>query len=408
MDLPGPGPVHPDAPDGTGVGADHSVRVYLDHAATTPMAPEAVEAMLPFLAGVFGNPSGGHLESRRARRAVDDARQRVATSFGVDLGDVIFTGGGTEADNLAVVGGWEHRAGRGHPPPVLVCAAMEHHAVLTTCRSLARRSGAELREVGTGKDGLIDLDALAEACTPEVGLVSVMAVNNEIGTVQPLEQVAARVRSGAPDALFHTDAVQAVPWLETVSLVNWADLVSISAHKFGGPKGVGALVVTPGVAIGPHIHGGGQERDRRSGTHNVAGIVAMAVALSITESARPDTVTRVGALRDRLGDGILASVAGTVETGERHHRVAGSLHLRFAGVEGEALVVLLDQVGLAVSAGAACSSGAVEVSHVLASMGLPPEEAASGIRLSLGATTTDADIEHALAVVPGAVGQLRD
>jgi cysteine desulfurase len=384
-------------------------RAYLDHAATTPMAPEAVAAMLPYLTGAFGNPSGGHLESREARRAVDDARQRVATSFGVDLGGVVFTGSGTEADNLAVTGGWEARAAGGlRPVPVIVCSAMEHHAVLATCRALARRTGAGLREVGTGKDGVIDLDALAEACTPEVGLVSVMAVNNEIGTVQPLEQVAAVVRSESPDALFHTDAVQAVAWLETVPLTAWADLVSISAHKFGGPKGVGALVASPGVTIGPHIYGGGQERDRRSGTHNVPGIVAMATALSVTEAARPATVARVGALRDRLGDGILASVPGAVETGERHRRVAGSLHLRLAGIEAEALVVLLDQLGLAVSAGAACSSGAVEVSHVLTSMGLGPEEAASGIRLSLGPTTTDADIDLALAVVPAALGQLRD
>ena len=403
---PGVGP--PETGPGTAREGDRPARAYLDHAATTPMALEAVEAMLPFLSGEFGNPSGGHLESRRARRALDDARQRVAASFAVDIGDVIFTGNGTEADNLAVVGGWEARAGSDHPPSALVCAAMEHHAVLATCRGLARRTGAELREVGTGKDGLVDLDALAEACTPEVGLVSVMAVNNEIGTVQPLEQVAGRVRAGSPDALFHTDAVQAVPWMDTGMLARWADLVSISGHKFGGPKGVGALVLAPGSAIRPLVHGGGQERGRRSGTPNVAGIVAMAVALSATESTRPATVARVGALRDRLGDGILAAVAGAVETGDRHHRVAGSLHLRFAGVEAEALVVLLDRAGVAVSAGAACSSGAVEVSHVLTSMGLRPEEAASGIRMSLGATTTEADIDHALAVVPGAVGQLRD
>jgi cysteine desulfurase len=383
-------------------------RAYLDHAATTPMLPEAVEAMLPYLAGGFGNPSGGHLESRRARRAVDDARQHVAASFGADLGDVVFTSGGTESDNLAVAGGWEGRADPGRRPPALVCAAMEHHAVLATCRALARRTGAELREVGTGKDGLIDLDALEVACTPDVGLVSVMAVNNEIGTVQPLEAVAAVVRAGAPSALFHTDAVQAVPWMETAPLTAQADLVSISAHKFGGPKGVGALVVGRGVVLRPLLHGGGQERERRSGTQNVPGIVALSVALAATESSRPATVARVSALRDRLGDGILAAVAGTVETGEREHRVAGSLHLRFAGVEAEALVILLDRAGLAVSAGAACSSGAVEVSHVLTSMGLPPDEAASGIRMSLGATTTDAEVDRALAVVPGAVGQLRD
>jgi cysteine desulfurase len=395
-----PGPVVPPASD--------PGRAYLDHAATTPMHPEAVEAMLPYLTGAFGNPSGGHLESRRARRAVDDARQHLATSFGVDLGDVVFTSGGTESDNLAVVGGWEGRAVPGRRPPALVCAAMEHHAVLATCRALARRTGAELREIGTGKNGLIDLDALAVACTPDVGLVSVMAVNNEIGTVQPLEAVAAVVRVGSPDALFHTDAVQAVPWMETAPLTARADLVSISAHKFGGPKGVGALVVAPGVGIRPLLHGGGQERERRSGTLNVPGIVALSAALAVTESSRPATVARVSALRDRLADGILASVAGTVETGEREHRVAGSLHLRFAGVEAEALVILLDRVGLAVSAGAACSSGAVEVSHVLTSMGLPPDEAASGIRMSLGATTTDAEVDRALAVVPGAVGQLRD
>jgi cysteine desulfurase len=392
----------PGVPPGSGPG-----RAYLDHAATTPMHAEAVEAMLPYLTGVFGNPSGGHLESRRARRAVDDARQHLAASFGADLGDVVFTSGGTESDNLAVVGGLECRPDRPRPP-ALVCAAMEHHAVLATCRALARRTGAELREVGTGKDGLVDLDALAAACTPDVGLVSVMAVNNEIGTVQPLEAVAALVRAGAPNALFHTDAVQAVPWMETAPLTARADLVSISAHKFGGPKGVGALMVGPGVGIRPLLHGGGQERERRSGTQNVAGIVALSAALAVTESSRPATVARVSALRDRLGDGILASVAGTVETGERAHRVAGSLHLRFAGVEAEALVILLDRAGLAVSAGAACSSGAVEVSHVLTSMGLPPDEAASGIRMSLGATTTDAEVDQALAVVPGAVGQLRD
>ncbi len=392
-----------------GPGAPGPARAYLDHAATTPMAPEAVAAMLPYLSGAFGNPSGGHAESREARRAVDEARQQVATSFGIDLGGVVFTGSGTEADNLAVVGGWESRSGAlGSERPVIVCSAMEHHAVLTTCRALARRAGAELREVRTDKEGIVDLEALAAACTPDVGLVSVMAVNNEIGTVQPLDRVGTVVRSGSPDALFHTDAVQAVPWLETMPLTARADVVTISAHKFGGPKGVGALLAAPGVVIGAHIHGGGQERDRRSGTHNVAGIVAMGVALSVTEAARPATVARVGALRDRLGDGILASVPGTVETGERRGRVAGSLHLRFAGIESEALVVLLDQLGLSVSAGAACSSGAVEVSHVLTSMGLTTDEAASGIRFSLGATTTEADVDLALAIVPGAVAQLRD
>jgi cysteine desulfurase len=366
-------------------------RAYLDHAATTPMAPEAVEAMLPFLRGEFGNPSGGHLESRRARRAVDGARGRMAELLGADLGDVVFTAGGTEADNLAVVGGWEARAVPGGPPPALVCSAMEHHAVLTTCRALARRTGAAVREVPTDKDGIIDLDALSEACTADVGLVSVMAVNNEIGTVQPMETVTSIVRRRSPGALLHTDAVQAAPWLELAPLTALADLVSLSAHKFGGPKGVGALVVGHGADVRPVVHGGGQERERRSGTHNVPGIVAMAAALAVSVARRPGTVEAVAARRDRLGDGLAASV-----------------HLRFAGVESEALVVLLDERGVAVSAGSACSSGAVEVSHVLTSMGLGPADAASGIRFSLGSTTTDEEIDLALSVVPAAVGQLRD
>ncbi len=288
---------------------------------------------------------------------------------------------------------------------------MEHHAVLTTCRALARRTGAELREVGTGKDGLIDLDALAEACTPEVGLVSVMAVNNEIGTVQPLE------RGGRPGARPGPRTPSSTPtpsrpcrgW-SRLPLVDRADLVSVSAHKFGGPKGVGALVVAPAVGHrSPHPRrwpgAGAPERHPQRGRDRGHG--------------RGPVRHRVGRAPDDRGPG--GAPCGTgwgtgswprwpapSRPGERHHRVAGSLHLRFAGVEGEALVVLLDQAGVAVSAGAACSSGAVEVSHVLTSMGLPPDEAASGIRLSLGATTTDADIDHALAVVPGAVGQLRD
>jgi cysteine desulfurase len=385
-------------------------RAYLDHAATTPMAPEAVEAMLPYLSGTFANPSGSHLESRLARRAVDDARERLAALLGADLGEIVFTSGGTEADNLAVLGGWEAAAtpATDGPPRPLVCSAMEHHAVLNACVALARRTGAELRMVPPGKDGLIDLGALAEACTVDVGLVSVMAVNNEIGTVQPIEAVAEVVRQGSPSAVLHTDAVQAVAWLEAAPLTAATDLLALSAHKFGGPKGVGALVVRNGLDLPPTAHGGGQERGRRSGTHNVAGIVAMAAALAVTDAERSATWSRVAELRDRLGDGLLATVPGAVETGDRGQKVAGSLHLRIAGVESEALVVLLDEAGVAASAGAACSSGAVEDSHVLLSMGLGPEEAGSGIRLSLGPTTTRVEIDHALAVVPGAVAQLRD
>ena len=384
------------------------MRAYLDHAATTPMLPEAVEAMLPYLSGTFGNPAGGHIESRRARLAVDDARELIASLLGADLGEVVFTSGGTEADNLAVMGGWEAIEERRSPPTAMVCSAMEHHAVLYACRQLARRTGAELREVRPGRNGIIDLDELAEACTPEVGLVSVMVVNNEIGTVQPIEAVAAVARQRSPWAVVHTDAVQAVPWLDVATLAGPADLVAVSAHKFGGPKGVGVLVVRNGTAVRSQHHGGGQERARRSGTANVAGIVAMAAAMQVTVTGRASTVERVTAMRNRLGDGLLASVTDTSETGDRSHRTAGHLHLRFAGVESEALVVLLDQSGVAVSAGAACSSGAVEASHVLESMGMDHQQATSGIRFSLGATTSEDEIDLALEVVPGVVTQLRD
>jgi len=383
------------------------VRAYLDHAATTPLRPEALEAMLPWLGGRTGNPSGAHAESRRARTAVDDARAEIAALLGADLGEVVFTSGGTESDNLAVSGAWG-AARSTRSVPALVCTAMEHHAVLAPCRALAERTGAELRLVPPDKDGIIDLEALAGTCTADVGLVSVMAVNNEIGTVQPLDEVATIVRQRSPDAALHTDAVQSVPWLDTAATTAATDLVSVSAHKFGGPTGVGALVVRHGTPVRPLIHGGGHERERRSGTLNVAGIVAMAAALRVTVAERAGTTRRVAALRDRLADGLVSSVDGAVETGLRPERVPGVAHLRFAGVESEALVILLDEAGVAASAGAACSSGAVEPSHVLTSLGLDRHEAASGIRFSLGWTTTDDDIDRALAAVPVAVARLRD
>jgi cysteine desulfurase len=391
-------------------GPAESDRVYLDHAATAPLRPEALAAMLPVLTGDFANPSGAHTESRRARVALDDARDRIAELLGVGPGELVLTSGGTEADDLAVHGGWEMVADgwTGRERPAVVCAAMEHHAVLQACRALARRTGAELREVPSRVDGRIDLEALADSCRDDVGLVSVMAVNNEIGTVQPLDEVADIVASGSPGAVLHTDAVQAVPWLDAATLTGRAGLVSVSAHKFGGPKGSGALVIREGAGVRARMDGGGQERGRRSGTPHVAGAVGMAAALASTVAEQPSTVDRVTALRDRLGDGLLAGVPGTTETGDRDRRVAGILHLRFDGVEAEAAVVLLDQLGIAASAGAACSSGAVEPSHVLAAMGLDPAEASSGVRFSLGVTTTDEDVDRALVRIPDVVGRLRN
>src|ERR1700676_3136943 len=242
------------------------MRAYLDHAATTPMRPEALAAMLPYLTEHFGNPSGSHAVARRARMAVDEARDDVARCLGCEPGEIVFTSGGTEADNLAVLGA--HASGRG----TVLCSAVEHHAVRNACDA-ARGVTVPVRETG-----VVDLDALAEALGPGIGLVSIMLANNEVGTVQPFAEVAALVREHAPGAWLHTDAVAAVGWLDVAALAGDADLVSVSAHKFGGPKGVGALVVRSGTHLAPVLHGGAQERGRRPGTHDVAGIAGMAAA----------------------------------------------------------------------------------------------------------------------------------
>src|SRR3954447_4497486 len=338
---------------------------YLDHAATTPMRPEAVDAMLPFLTEQFGNPSGSHAVAREARKALDEARDVVAACLGARPGEIVFTAGGTEADNLAIVG--RH----GVRPGAVVCTAVEHHAVLHSCRALPESRTAPVRP-----DGVVDLDALADLLDPSVTVVSVMLANNEVGTIQPLAEVAHVVRAAAPNAVLHTDAVQAFPWLDVAGLAAEADLVAVSAHKFGGPKGVGALVVREGVVIEPIIHGGGQERDRRSGTYNVAGVVGMAAAMRSTTAERAKAVARVQVLRDRLADGLLAAVPDTAETGDRASKVAGNCHLFFAGVDSEALLVLRDGAGVSAAAGSACTSGAVEPSHVLTAMDVPAHRAA--------------------------------
>jgi cysteine desulfurase len=364
---------------------------YLDHAATTPMRPEAVAAMLPFLTERFGNPSGAHPMARDARRAVDEARDVVADCLGCAPGEVVFTGSGTEADNMAI-------AGVGGSA---VCSAVEHHAVLHA----VERSGG--RVVGVDATGRVDLAELGAALTPDTGVVSVMLANNEVGVVQPLLRVTRLVSKGAARAYVHTDAVQAFPWLDVASLARHAHLVAVSAHKFGGPKGVGALVVRAGTVVEPLIVGGGQEHDLRSGTHNVAGIVAMAAAMRVTVDTRDETVARVGALRDRLVDELMARVPGLHETVARDAKVAGSAHVCVEGVENEALLFLLDRAGICASAASACASGAMAASHVLAAMDVPKELAGGSLRLSLGWTSTDADVDHVLDVLPAAVRRLR-
>jgi len=378
---------------------------YLDHAATTPMRPEAVAAMLPFLSDTFGNPSGTHAAARAAKTALEEARELIAVQLGAEPADVVLTGGGTEADNLAVKGGAyaARDAGRGDG---VVTTRFEHKGVLASCDRL-EREGFRVRRTRVDEDGVVDLDALADALDEMTVVVSVMLVNNEVGTIQPLDEIAALVRQRAPHALVHTDAVQGVPWLEVAVAARDADLVAISAHKFGGPKGVGALVVRGNPALDPLVEGGGQERNLRSGTANVAGAVAMTAALQATADHRAAEVARIGALRDRLANGLADTVPGCFFNGDVARKVAGNCHVGFPGVEAEALLVVLDRDGVCAAAGSSCSSGATEPSHVLEAMGLGRDDALASIRLSLGHASTAADVDTALAVIPAAVERLR-
>jgi cysteine desulfurase len=378
---------------------------YLDHAATTPLRREAFDAMAPFLAGTFGNPSGGHAAARAAKTALEDAREEIAELLGARPAEVVFTAGGTEADNLAVKGA-ARRARDAGVGDAVVTTAFEHKGVLASCEHL-EAEGFRVARVSVPASGVVDPDAIAALVDDRTVLVSVMLVNNEVGTVQPLDEIARRVRERAPTVLVHTDAVQAVPWLDVAAAATAADLVAVSAHKFGGPKGTGALVLRGGVEVEPLIEGGGQERGLRSGTSNVAGAVAMATALRVTAAERAVDVVRLGALRDRLVDGLLAAVPDAFENGDRGAKVAGNAHVGFRGVEAETLLVALDQAGVCAAAGSSCSSGATEPSHVLAAMGLGRERALSSIRLSLGFASTDHDVDVALDVIPRAVAQLR-
>lgn len=368
---------------------------YFDHAATTPMREEAVGAMLPFLIERFANPSGSHRFARDARKAVDEARDVVADVVGCRPGEVVFTGGGTEADNTAVFGAGGRAGG------VPVCSAVEHHAVLD---AVVSRGG---RVVAVQPSGHVDLGALEAALGADVSLVSIMAVNNEVGTITDLAAVAQVVRRAAPAALLHTDAVQAACWLDLRTITPLVDLLSLSAHKFGGPKGVGVLVARSGSGLAPLLVGGGQEREMRSGTHNVGGIVAMAEALRLTDAQRDDENRRIAALRDRLVDGLRQLVPDVVETVDRSLKVAGSAHVCVPGVENEALLFLLDRAGVCASAASSCASGAMEPSHVLAAMGVPRHVAGGAVRLTLGRTTTEADVQRCIEVFGQAVGQLR-
>ncbi|MGH2407203.1 MAG: cysteine desulfurase family protein [Candidatus Limnocylindrales bacterium] len=377
--------------------------IYLDHAATTPLRREALEAMLPYLTEEFGNPSSAHVFGRHARMALDEAHETVAAALGGGPREVVFTSGGTEAGNLAIKGAaWAGRAEGNR----IVTSAVEHHATLHAARHLAK-FGFEVTELPVDRYGRIDPDELAAAVDERTILVSVQLANNEVGTIQPVAELVRRVRAArGRRTLVHVDAVQAAPYLAIDVRALDADLLSLGAHKFEGPKGAGVLWIRPGTAIMAQLHGGGQERYRRAGTEDVAGAVGLATAFRLCCQERAETGRRLRRQRDRLRDAVLAA-DGVELTGHPRDRLPGHLSVIVRDATGEAVVVALDLEGIAASAGPACTTASPEPSHVLAAMGFPGEEAAGALRLSLGRTTSDADVATAAAIVPAVLGRMR-
>jgi len=377
-------------------------RVYLDHNATTPVEPEVLEAMLPFLSADFGNAASIHTFGQKARAAVETARESVAALIGARPQEIVFTSGGTESDNHAIFGIVE--AAGGHDKHVIT-TAIEHEAVLNTCQALEKQ-GVSVTYLSVDREGRIDLEALRRAISRETVLVSIMHANNELGTVQPLEEIG-RIAAEA-DVYFHADAVQSAGKLPIDVRSMGVDLLSLSGHKLYAPKGIGAVYIKSGTRLRQLLYGGHHQRGFRPGTENVAGIVGLGKAAEMARRSLAEDAKRVSALRDKLEQGLLARVPDSSVNGGRAPRMANTTNLLFHGVEGEALVIALDLKGLACSTGAACSSGAVEPSHVLTAIGLPPEEARASLRFSLGRHTTSEDIDFALQGVPAAVAQLRE
>jgi cysteine desulfurase len=374
-------------------------RIYLDHAATTPARPEVVEAMVPLLGGF--NPSSLHAEGRTARMAVDDARESVARVLGAAPREIVFTGGGSESDVLAVVGAARARRERGRH---VVTTAVEHHAVLHAVDVL-ERDGWRVTRLPVDARGLVDPDAFAAALTPETTVASVILANNETGVIQPVAQLAAVARGRG--VAFHTDAVQAAGWLPLDADALGVDLLSLSAHKVQGPKGVGALYVRRGTPLEPLIVGGGQEHGLRAGTENLAGIAGFATALRLADAERRETAPRVAALRDRLEAGIRATIPDAVVNGAGAPRLPGIASVAFADAPSDALLIRLDLDGIAASAGSACAAGSLEPSHVIAALGLGERYRRGVVRFSLGRTTTAAEIDAVLGKLPALLASVR-
>jgi cysteine desulfurase len=378
------------------------MRVYFDHNATTPVDPSVLEVMTRVLRQEFGNPSSIHHFGQQAKGVLDDARTAVADLIKAEVSEVVFTSGGTEADNFALRGVAEAMevTGRKH----LVASAIEHEAVLTTFKALARRGwSTTLLPVDT--TGVVTPEALEAALTDKTAIVSVMHANNEIGTIQPIDELARIAhRRGA---LFHTDAVQSVAKIPVDVRALGADLLSLSAHKFNGPKGAGALWIKRGTRVSAILTGGKHERNRRAGTENVAGIAGLGAAATLAAGKLTAEGSRLSALRDLLETEVLARVPGSEINGARDRRVPNTTNISFDGVEAESLLIALDLEGIAVSTGSACSSGTLEPSHVLRAMGFPSHRTQNSIRLSLGAGNTDAEVDYFLSKLPAVVGKLR-
>jgi cysteine desulfurase len=381
-------------------------RIHLDHAATTPLAAEVLEEMLPYLTTTQGNPSSVHASGRAARSAIDAARDRIAAVLGCAQREIIFTGSGTEADNLALRGVLErHGAERGRH---MVVSAIEHDAVLETARHLEEAGVATLTIAGCDRDCRVTPESVSAAVTDDTVLVSVMSVNNETGAVQDVAAIAEAVHRRNPRTLVHTDAVQALGRLPLRPEALGVDLLSISAHKIYGPKGVGALWVRHGVALAAQSTGGGQERNRRSATENVAGIAALAAAAELAERVRVEETARQADLCARLVAGVQSGVPGAIVTAAGAPKATGFASFAFPGVRSDVLLAALDMDGVEASAGSACASGAPLPSHVLRAMGYPDDLAAGALRCTTGRSTTAADVDAATAVITAAVARIRE
>jgi len=375
--------------------------IYLDHSATTPLAPEVLAAMMPYLTEHTGNPSSVHAVGRRARQASADAREKMAAALGCQIEELVMTAGGTEADNLAIAG--VARAG-GSSGRHIVTSVIEHHAVLHACAALTTE-GFEVTYLPVDRDGLVSPDDLAAAIRDDTMLVTIMLANNEIGTVQAITELAAIARERG--VLFHTDAVQGVGQLDINVDMLEVDLLSLSAHKFYGPRGVGLLYVRRGVELAPIIYGGGQELDRRSGTENVAGTVGMAVALETAQAERESLAAAYTALREQLVEGITERVGEVIVTGHREKRLPSHASFCFKGLNADSLVISLDLDGIETSSGSACTSGAVEVSHVIDALDLPEEYLAGSLRLTVGGANTPEQMPRAIDIICGHVERMR-